>query len=576
MINLPKLTGVVASKGIAFGKAYILSSPDLTFERRIIKHPHKEMERLNRAILKAEKEIKKIRLQVAQEQGEEHATIFDAHLLMLKDDDYIRTVEQKIVTKALNAESALVEVTDVLTSTFKQLNNLYIRERITDIRDVVDRVLAHLLDIPLPNIRLIDEQTIIVADELKPSETIAMNQMFVKGFVTENGSKTSHATIIARSLNISALVGVEQATKIIEHNDELIIDAIAGKVIINPDNQVKKQYLQKLNQLNDSQIQLTPYKYKETKTKDGRKLHLAANISSFKDVDVAKENNVDGVGLVRTEFLFMDDRSMLTEERQFLTYKNILQKMKNKPVVARTLDIGGDKQLVHTNMYKEDNPLLGLRSIRFALKNKKLFQTQLRALLRASVYGKLKIMFPMITTIEELIEAKKLLEKEKLKLQQEKIPVSENIPIGMMIETPSSALLSDLLIQEVDFLSVGTNDLIQYTFAIDRTNEHVAHLYEPLHPAILRLIKQVIDVGRNNNKIVKVCGELSQDEQALPLLIGLGLETFSMNPAAILRIRKQISRLTVDACKTVAKQALVMNSAKDVKQLLRRQKLIKI
>ena len=571
---MASLRGTVASKGIAFGHAYKLSIPDLSFEQRTITRVEEEMNRLQQAVRKAREEIKLIRQQVAKKQGEEHASIFDSHLLMLDDPYYMGTIEEIVAKERVNVESALVKVTELLISTFKQLNNLYIRERISDIQDVVDRILAHLLGKSLPNISLIQQETIIVAPDLKPSETVQIDKDYVQGFVTENGGKTSHAAIIARSMEISAIVGAKGATEKIKHGDYLIIDGINGIVIVNPCAKTIETYKKRKKLLHASSKQLTSFKNIMTKTVDHRMVDLHANINHINDVERALENGSDGIGLFRSEYLFMESSRFPTEEEQFTVYTNVLQQMYDKPVVIRTLDIGGDKQLPYYSLPKETNPFLGMRSIRFTLKEKALFLTQLRALLRASPYGDLKIMFPMIATLDELREAKTLLEQVKTDLKKEKIPFNDNIEIGIMIETPAAAFASDIFADEVDFFSIGTNDLIQYTFAIDRMNENVSHLYDPLHPAILRLMKHVLMTAERYGKWVKVCGEMASDERAIPILIGLGLTSFSMDPSAILSVRRLVNTLSQEKMKAIAKEALKRKTSKEVDQVLIEYRLI--
>lgn len=565
---MSSIKGISASEGIAFGTAYKLSIPDLTFEEYNIEHTHKEMDRLQDAVEQARVEITTIRNQVKNNQGEEHATIFDSHLLMLDDPYYMGTIEEIVTDEKVNVESALVRVTELLVTTFKQLNNLYIRERITDIQDVVDRILAHLLGKSLPNISLVKNKSIIVAPELKPSETVQIDRRHVQGFITDNGGETSHAAILARSLELSAIVGAKKASQKIKDGDYLIVDGLNGMIHINPSKQTIKKYKQKKQIFSATKFRLTTFKRRRTITRDNKQIEIHANINSSQDVERAIRNGIDGIGLYRSEFIYMKETNYPSEEKQYNMYRRVLQKMNGKPVVVRTLDIGGDKQLPYATLEEEANPFLGLRSIRFTLKEKELFETQLRALLRASTHGTLKIMFPMITTFSELQAAKEIVEKVKQDLQQQEIPIDEHIEIGMMIETPAAAVLADLFIDEVDFFSIGTNDLIQYTFAIDRMNENVAHLYEPIHPAILRLIKSVIDVAHANQKWVKVCGEMAGDKRAIPLLIGLGLQSFSMDPSHILSARKQINYLSDEQLQPIAQEAIQARSAEEVNQLL--------
>lgn len=571
---LSLLKGIIASEGIAFGTAYKLLAPDLTFEEHTIEHVHEEMNRLHDAVEKARVEIETIRRQVESHQGKDKAAIFDSHLLMLDDPDYMGTIEQIVTDEKINVESALVRVTDLLISTFKQLNNLYIRERVTDIQDVVDRILANLLGRSLPNISLIKNNSIIVATDLKPSETVQIDCRSVEGFVTDNGGETSHSAIIARSLELSAVVGTKEATTKINNGDQLIIDGSNGIVHINPETQTIERYKKKRQRMQATRFRLTTFKRRRTITRDNQSIEIHANINSTTDIERAVRNGIDGIGLFRSEFIYMNELNFPSEETQYNMYRRVLLKMNGKPVIVRTLDIGGDKQLPYYTLPEEANPFLGLRSIRFTLLEKQLFKTQLRALLRASAHGNLKIMFPMITTFAELLEAKQILNDVKRELQDEQIPVADEVEVGMMIETPAAAILADLFIEEVDFFSIGTNDLIQYTFAIDRMNENVAHLYEPIHPAILRLINQINKVGAKHDKRVEICGEMASDERAIPLLIGLGLTSFSMDPGYILNARKQINYLTNKQLRKLAHKALQMKSAHEVHQLLIEHKII--
>lgn len=573
---MSSIKGITAAKGIAFGKAYKLSSPNLDVKEHYIEHPEEEMNRLQDAVEQAREEIKTIREQVKKNQGKDHAAIFDSHLLMLDDPYYMGTIEEIVNDEKINVESALVRVTELLLSTFKQLNNLYIRERITDIQDVVDRILAHLLGESLPNISLIKDEAIIVASELKPSETVQIDPRHIQGFITDNGGETSHAAILARSLELSAIVGAKNATEKIDDGDYLIIDGIQGVIHINPNKQMIEKYKVKKQRLSASRFRLTSFKRRRTITQDNQRIKINANINSTKDIERAVQNGIDGIGLYRSEFIYMKATNFPTEDEQYEMYRRVLLKMNGRPVVVRTLDIGGDKQLPYYTLPEETNPFLGLRSIRFTLQEKELFKTQLRALLRASVHGNLKIMFPMISTFDELRQAKAILNEVKQALAKEKIPMADTIDVGMMIETPAAVMLADLFIKEVDFFSIGTNDLIQYTFAIDRMNENVAHLYEPIHPAILRQIKFVVDVAKEHNKWVKLCGEMANDERAIPLLIGLGLTSFSMDPSYILSARKQITYLSKIKAEKIAEQALQLTSTKEVDQLLRDENMIEV
>ena len=563
------LIGIAASSGIAIGKAFLMIEPDLTISKSTVSNKEEEVTRFHEAVNAAKLELQKIRDRAEIDLGAENAAIFDAHLLVLSDPELIGTVEGKINDEAVNAEAALQETADTLVDMFEQLDNEYMRERAADIRDVTKRVIARLLGVEVPNIGLIDEEVIIISKDLAPSDTAQLNRAFAKGFTTDMGGRTSHSAIMARSLEIPAVVGTKNATSAIKQGDFIVVDGDNGEVIINPSKDVIESYVGKRNQQEVEKQELLLLKNKQTITLDGIHVEVAANIGTPKDVESVLENGGEGVGLYRTEFLYMERDSLPTEEEQFQAYKQVLEQMDDKPVVVRTLDIGGDKQLPYLNLPEEMNPFLGFRAIRLCLEEQTIFRTQLRALLRASNFGNLKIMFPMIATLEEFREAKQLLLEEKEKLQQEGTLVSDHIEVGIMVEIPSTAVLADQFAKEVDFFSVGTNDLIQYTMAADRMNESVAYLYQPYHPAILRLVKMVIDAAHANGKWAGMCGEMAGDSIAIPLLIGLGLDEFSMSAPSMLKARNQINQLTQMEMKQLADKALSMQTSEQVKQYVK-------
>lgn len=563
------LIGIAASSGIAIGKAFLMIEPDLTISKSTVSNKEEEVTRFHEAVNAAKLELQKIRDRAEIDLGAENAAIFDAHLLVLSDPELIGTVEGKINDEAVNAEAALQETADTLVVMFEQLDNEYMRERAADIRDVTKRVIARLLGVEVPNIGLIDEEVIIISKDLAPSDTAQLNRAFAKGFTTDMGGRTSHSAIMARSLEIPAVVGTKNATSAIKQGDFIVVDGDNGEVIINPSKDVIESYVGKRNQQEVEKQELLLLKNKQTITLDGIHVEVAANIGTPKDVESVLENGGEGVGLYRTEFLYMERDSLPTEEEQFQAYKQVLEQMDDKPVVVRTLDIGGDKQLPYLNLPEEMNPFLGFRAIRLCLEEQTIFRTQLRALLRASNFGNLKIMFPMIATLEEFREAKQLLLEEKEKLQQEGTLVSDHIEVGIMVEIPSTAVLADQFAKEVDFFSVGTNDLIQYTMAADRMNESVAYLYQPYNPAILRLVKMVIDAAHANGKWAGMCGEMAGDSIAIPLLIGLGLDEFSMSAPSMLKARNQINQLTQMEMKQLADKALSMQTSEQVKQYVK-------
>lgn len=563
--------GIAASSGYAFGKANILVEPDLSFKKKTITDVSLEKDRIHQALKKAKEELTQIRAIVVKKQGEENAAIFDAHAMVLDDPELISSIETKIETEKVNAESALKETTDMFISMFEQMDNEYMRERAADIKDVTTRVLSHLLGVTLPNPGLINEQSIIVAVDLTPSDTAQINKDVVHGFVTDIGGRTSHSAIMARSMEIPAIVGTKNATTTIKNGDYLIVDGKNGEVIVNPSDSTIEKYQSFKNELEEKKAEWALLKDEKSVSSDGVQVELAGNIGSPEDVESVIQNGGEAVGLYRTEFLYMESSSFPTEEEQFLAYKTVLEKMDNKPVVVRTLDIGGDKTLPYWDLPEELNPFLGLRAVRLALKETDIFRTQLRALLRASTYGNLKIMFPMIATLDEFRSAKQLLVEEKQKLSAENIEVADNIEVGIMVEIPSTAVLAEQFAKEVDFFSIGTNDLIQYTFAADRMNEQVSYLYQPYHPAILQLVKKVIDAAHKEGKWAGMCGEMAGDSVAIPLLLGLGLDEFSMSASSILRARSQIKNLNKAEMEQLANKALTFQTSEEVLTLVEKE-----
>ncbi|ALC86773.1 phosphoenolpyruvate-protein phosphotransferase [Bacillus sp. FJAT-22090] len=566
MVNLK---GIAASTGIAIGKAFLLVEPDLTIIKKAITSMEEEITRFHSALQEAKREIQKIRDRTADGIGEEHGAIFDAHLLILSDPELLGTIESKVKVDNVNVEFALQETTDALIEMFEQLDNGYMQERAADIRDVTKRLLAKLLKLEFPNIAMIDEEVIIVAKDLAPSDTAQLNKKYAKGFTTDMGGRTSHSAIMARSLEIPSVVGTSNATSSIKNGDLLIIDGDNGEVFINPSKEKIDLYIERRNMLELQKKTLTLLINKRTITLDGKQVEVAANIGSPRDIESVIAHGGEGVGLYRTEFLYMERDTFPTEEEQFQAYKQVLEKMEDKPVVVRTLDIGGDKKLPYLNLSKELNPFLGFRAIRLCLAEQELFRVQLRALLRASNFGNLKIMFPMIATLEEFREAKRLLLDEKAFLLKEGFEVANHIEIGIMVEIPSTAIVADQFANEVDFFSIGTNDLIQYTMAADRMNEHVSYLYQPYHPAILRLVKMVIDAAHAKGKWVGMCGEMAGDSIAIPLLLGLGLDEFSISAPSMLKARNQINHLKESEMKELVDKALFLQTSEQVKQYVK-------
>ncbi|NBK48086.1 phosphoenolpyruvate--protein phosphotransferase [Staphylococcus delphini] len=567
MSNIIK--GIAASDGVAIAKAYLLVEPDLSFSNEKTDNPEAEVQKFNEALNNSKIELTKIRNHAEEQLGADKAAIFDAHLLVLDDPELIQPIEEKIKNESASAPQALTEVTQNFITIFESMDNEYMKERAADIRDVAKRVLAHILGVELPNPSIIDESVIIVAHDLTPSDTAQLNKQYVQGFVTNIGGRTSHSAIMSRSLEIPAVVGTKSISESVQQGDMVIVDGLTGDVIVNPSDDEIKAYQHKRESFFADREALKQLRDEPSKTLDGHEVELAANIGTPNDLEGVHNNGAEGIGLYRTEFLYMGRDNMPTEDEQFEAYKKVLESMEGKRVVVRTLDIGGDKELPYLNLPEEMNPFLGYRAIRLCLDQPEIFRPQLRALLRASAYGKLNIMFPMVATIQEFRDAKALLLEEKENLKREGVEVSDDIELGIMVEIPSTAALADVFAKEVDFFSIGTNDLIQYTMAADRMSERVSYLYQPYNPSILRLIKQVIDASHQEGKWTGMCGEMAGDETAIPLLIGLGLDEFSMSATSILKARRQIKDLSRTEMVQLADRALNCATVDEVVDLVK-------
>ncbi|WP_156855264.1 phosphoenolpyruvate--protein phosphotransferase [Oceanobacillus sp. AG] len=563
-----QLNGIAASPGIAIAKAYQLVTPDLSFEKVTTENTEEEISRLEQALEISRTELEKIKEHTENKLGEDHAAIFSAHLLILNDPELINPMKEKIETDKVIAATAVEEVSTMFIDMFENMDNEYMRERAADIKDVTKRVMAHILGVTFPNPALIDEEVVIIAEDLTPSDTAQLNREFVQGFATDIGGRTSHSAIMARSLEIPAVVGTKNITESVSQNDLIIIDGLEGNVIVHPTDEELATYREKQEAYAKQREEWAKLKDEPTITKDGVQVELAANIGTPDDVAGALLNGAEGVGLYRTEFLYMGKSELPSEEEQFEAYKSVLEQMGDKPVVVRTLDIGGDKELDYMDLPKELNPFLGFRAIRFCLENENVFRPQLRALLRASAFGNLKIMFPMIATLEEFRRAKGILLDEKEKLAAEGIKVAENIEVGIMVEIPSTAVTAAQFAKEVDFFSIGTNDLIQYTMAADRMNEQVSYLYQPYHPAILNLVNNVIEAAHKEGKWAGMCGEMAGDPIAVPILLGLGLDEFSMSATSILPARTQLSKLSKEQIASHKEELLAMGTTDEVVEFI--------
>lgn len=564
-----KIKGIAASNGIVIAQVYKLENTTLVTTKEKIKDVKLEIEKFEASILKSQHELEVIRDRTRENIDEEHAAIFDAHIQMINDPELLGAVKNKIESEKINSACCFEEVANQFVALFEAMDNDYMRERAADIKDIKNRVISHLLNIKVNDPSLINHEVIIIADDLTPSDTAQLNKKFVKGFITNIGGRTSHSAIMARSLEIPAIVGAKGILEVTKDGEKVILDGLSGEVIISPDNSQIDTYMLKAKKYEAQKEKWSLLKNQPTLTFDNNQVELAANIGSPNDLSSVLNNGAEGVGLYRTEFLYMGRDNFPTEEEQLDAYKEILLGLNGKPVVIRTLDIGGDKELSYMKMPQEMNPFLGHRAIRLCLEQTDLFKTQLRALLRASVFGKLKIMFPMIATLDEFRKAKNILLETKKELTGQGIPVSDEIEIGIMVEIPATAILADIFAKEVDFFSIGTNDLIQYTFAADRMNDAVSYLYQPYNPSLLRLIKNVIDAAHKEGKWAGMCGEMAGDSIAIPLLIGLGLDEFSMSATSILPARDLISQLDTEQMKELALKAIDMSTNQEVVDIVK-------
>ena len=529
--------GIAASKGYAIGNVFLYEEHELKITDEKITDITKEFENLQNAVSLSREQLEKIKTKTIENVGEHEAAVFEAHILILDDPEFIGSVETEIKNNATNAMKAVEMVSNNLVSIFEAIDDAYLRERAADIKDVSKRLLANLAGHRI-GLEIEGENTIIVAHDLTPSDTAQLDKSKVSAFITNIGGRTSHSAIMARTLEIPAVVGLGDITSSVHNNDRIIVDGIEGHIIINPDEATIKSYEAKIKAYEEEKEELKKLLNVQVVTKEGKHIEVCGNIGKPKDVDQVIENGGDGIGLFRTEFLYMDRDSAPTEEEQYEAYKYVLDAMKGKKVVIRTLDIGGDKVLPYLSLPEEMNPFLGYRAIRLCLDQVDLFKVQLRALLRASVHGQLAVMFPMISGIEEFNNAKAVVEECKRELEAEGIAYSDTIEWGMMVEVPAAAVMADEFAKHVDFLSIGTNDLIQYTLAADRMSEKVSYLYNPMHPAVLRLIKMTIDGAHKHGKWVGMCGEMAGDEAAIPTLLEYGLDEFSMSATSILDAKK--------------------------------------
>ncbi|HFL2484727.1 TPA: phosphoenolpyruvate--protein phosphotransferase [Clostridioides difficile] len=560
--------GIGASPGVALGKALVVEHSELVIEKKSIDNVEAEIAKLEDAVAVSKEELVKVKEKASEELGAEEAEIFEAHLLVLEDPELIGSAIDKIKTESVNAEYALNEIKEMFVSMFESMDNEYMKERAADIKDVTNRILRHILGIKVVDLSALSEEVVLIVHDLTPSDTATMNKKMVLGFLTDIGGRTSHTAIMSRTLEIAAIVGLNDITSKVKDGDFVVFNGDTGEVIVNPDEETINKYTELKAKYEDERKALQLLKGKPSVTLDGKHVELAGNIGTPNDIEGLIKNDAEGVGLYRTEFLYMDRDSFPTEEIQYEAYKAVLEGMDGKPIVIRTLDIGGDKELSYLSMEPEMNPFLGYRAIRLCLDRKDIFKTQLRALYRASVHGRLRIMFPMISSLEELLQAKEVVKEVLAELDSEGVAYAKDVEIGMMIEVPSAAVISDVLAKHVDFFSIGTNDLIQYTCAVDRMNQKISYLYNQFNPAVLRLIKTVIDNAHKEGKWAGMCGESAGDQKMIPILLGMGLDEFSMSPISILPARKLITSVKESDMKKLADDVLNMGTAEEIKNYI--------
>ncbi len=564
------IKGIGASPGIAIHKAFLYVKEEVDVQSTLVEDVAKETDRLNNALAAAKEQLVAIKEKAVVELGPEEAEIFEAHIMVLEDPEFTGGMLSEIQDNKFNAEYAVQTVTERLKQIFEMMEDDYFKARAADIHDVGTRVLNNVAGIENVDLSAMSEDVIIIAEDLAPSDTAQMDKNHVKGFATDIGSRTSHTAIMARSLEIPAVLGLGDITTKVKTGDTIIIDGQAGAVILNPTQEELVDYQKKKDAYETYVKELSTLKEQPAETLDGHRVELVGNIGSPNDVEGVLRNGGEGVGLYRTEFLYMDSDTMPDEETQTTAYRKVLESFEGN-VIIRTLDIGGDKQLPYLPMEEEMNPFLGLRAIRLCLKETDLFKTQLRAILRASVNGKAHIMFPMISGVTEVIQAKTVLKEVMAELEAEGIAYDPQIKVGIMVEIPSAAVTADIIAPEVDFFSIGTNDLCQYTLAVDRMNQQVSYLYDPLHPAILRLVKNVIDASHAHpGKFTGMCGEMAGDPLAVPILLGLGLDEFSMSASSIPLAKKIIRTMQLEEAQQLAEEALHLATGEEVKALVRK------
>jgi phosphoenolpyruvate-protein phosphotransferase (PTS system enzyme I) len=563
-----KLKGIAASPGIATGKAFLVDSESMAIAKRKIPKEELPLEiaRFEEALIKTRSEVMEIKKKVTDELGSEHGEIFDAHLLVLEDRALIEEVISDLKNERSSVEYVFSKILNKYIKAFTKIDDEYLKERLSDIQDVGRRILNNLLGGKERILKDIKNEVIVVAYDLSPSDTASMQKEKIQGFITDIGGRTSHTAIMARSLEMPAVVGLEKATGSIRNGDTIIVDGDRGLVIINPEKKTVQRYRKNKKDFTTLQNNLVKIRNLPAETKDGHCIQLSANIEFPEEISSVISHGAEGIGLYRTEYFYMNRIDLPSEDEQFQAYKKVTERIKDQSVIIRTMDLGGDKFISQLKVPRELNPFLGWRAIRFSLARPDIFKTQLKAILRASPYGQLKLMYPMISGIEEVKQANRILEQCKKELNKRGVNFNRNIEVGAMIEIPSAALTSDIIAKDVDFFSIGTNDLIQYSLAVDRANEKIAYLYNPAHPAILKLIKQVIESAHKEKIWVGMCGEMAADPAMILILLGLGLDEFSVSPLSVPEIKKIIRSITLKDAKRITEEALKLPSGDKIKK----------
>lgn len=561
--------GIAGSEGIGIGKVVLIEEHDLTVEKKSVTDTDAELKRLQDAIEKFVSITNEMADKMAKTVGEQDADILRGHIIMLQDPMIEEQISALMISEKISAEMALEQVLDQTAEMFAAVPDELIQQRATDLMDIKSRMLKILMGIEEVDISQVPENTVLVARDLTPSMTAGINPANIAGILTEVGGRTSHSAILARAMEIPAVLSIEGICGIVKNGDTVVLDGSKGEAIVNPDEATVKEFEKKFADYAAEKELLKAYKGKPSQTKDGVKVELVSNIGKPEDADKVVECDGEGIGLFRTEFLFMDRDSVPTEEEQFEAYKKVAETLKGKPVIIRTLDIGGDKAIPYLGLETEENPFLGFRAIRFCLKRRDIYEVQLRALLRASAFGDIKIMVPLVTGVDELRAVKVILEDIKRQLDKDGIAYNKDVKVGVMMETPAACMMADALAKEADFFSIGTNDLTGYTMAVDRGNAKVAYLYSTYNPAVLRAIKRIIECGKAEGIMVGMCGEAAADSKLIPLLLAFGLDEFSVSATSVLKTRKTISDCSIDECKTLAEKVMKCVTEEEVLELLK-------